>query len=231
MRDRFSEPLLITGLPRSGTSLVAGILGQLGLWLGTTVPGGPANPKGFFEHIGLREQANKRILARLGCDPLGVRKLPLLSNLPRVDRFREHIKNLLDADHYDDISPWGFKDAKLTLLWPVWRDAFPEAQWLVVHRPRELVIRSCLKTHFMRQHSGKIEFWENFCDEYDCRLYALRKAVPSTMQIDASRLIDGDYDLLINVVERMGLTWNTDRVTAFIDPAFWGDRHTGTAQV
>ena len=196
MTKHFLAPLLITGLPRSRTSMVAGILGKLGLWLGTTVPGGASNPKGFFEHYALREQVNKRILARLNCDPLGVKKMPLLMGLPRMEGLQDRVEKIVIADSYNGGSPWGFKDAKLTLLWPIWNNAFPKARWLIVNRPRELVIKSCLKTDFMRQHSGETEFWERFCDAYASRLKQLRTGVPSVMEIDASTLIDGDLEAL-----------------------------------
>lgn len=210
--------------------MVTGILGELGLWLGSTVPGGDlSNPKGFFESFALREKVNKKILTEIGCDPLGVRKLPELHSLPSVKGLRDYIAKLLHADHYDGKSPWGFKDAKLTLLWPIWRETFPDAQWLIVSRPRELVVRSCLKTQFMRQHSVQAAFWERFCDQYDERLAVLREDVSSVMEIDASQLIAGNFTDLMKVAKRMGLAWDSDRVSDFIDPAFWGDRNPGTA--
>lgn len=62
MDDLLDRPVLICGLPRSGTSLTAGILAICGLWLGRTVPGGGSeNPKGFFENVFLRERINKQI--------------------------------------------------------------------------------------------------------------------------------------------------------------------------
>ena len=66
----FKKPILITGLPRSGTSLAAGILSLCGVWSGTTVTGTKDNIKGFYEHVGLREHVNKELLRRLKCDPL-----------------------------------------------------------------------------------------------------------------------------------------------------------------
>jgi len=219
-------------MPRSGTSMVTGLLGELGLWLGNTVPGGDrSNPRGFFEHAALREQVVKQILTRLGCDPLGVRKLPMLVNLPQVGGLRDRVETLVRAEGYDGASPWGFKDAKLTLLWPIWHSAFPDARWLIVSRPRDLVIRSCLKTGFMRQHSDRAEFWEKLCNEYDRRLADLRKFVPSVMDIDASDLIRGDFDPLSQVAARMGLTWNAGCLDGFIDPAYWGDRNPGSADI
>ena len=64
-------PILITGCPRSGTSLTAGIINKCEAWGGEMVGPTPHNPKGFFENIGLREKLTKPVLSAMGCDPLG----------------------------------------------------------------------------------------------------------------------------------------------------------------
>ena len=182
----FDDPLLITGLPRSGTSTVDGILGELGLWLGKTVTdGNPANRKDFFENVSLRENVNKNILRKLECDPLRVGKLPDLENLPHISGFSRAVETMIKAEGYDGHSSWGFKDTKLTLLWPCWREAFPNARWVVVHRPRHLVIQSYLKTHFMNQHSVEEQFWEVFCDAYEARLSVLKAKLSGVVEIDS----------------------------------------------
>ena len=77
MYNYFDSPIFVLGLPRSGTSLITGSLSICGAWIGSTFPGDANNPEGFFEHITIRENVTKNILKQLlGCDPLGVRKLP-----------------------------------------------------------------------------------------------------------------------------------------------------------
>ena len=76
MQDHFNSPIFILGLPRSGTSMIAGAIRICGAWTGVTVPASQANPKGFFEHTVIREHVTKQVLTGLGCDPLGVRKIP-----------------------------------------------------------------------------------------------------------------------------------------------------------
>ena len=113
------RPFLITGLPRSGTSMTAGIFATLGLWTGTTVPGGPENPKGFFEHVALREQVTKGILAGHGFDPVGVRKLPPRDFNPNI-RFnnsltlRQTIEAIIRDDGYEPHRRWMYKGATMS---------------------------------------------------------------------------------------------------------------------
>ena len=98
MNEKFlKRPILITGLPRSGTSLTAGLLDICGAWSGTTVPGSKDNVKGFFEHAMLRETVNKTLLSRIDCDPLGVKKLPP-HELPPINNFKETITDIIVSD-------------------------------------------------------------------------------------------------------------------------------------
>ncbi len=168
MTDYFNSPIFILGLPRSGTSMIAGALGICGAWTGTTVPGDKAsNPKGFFEHVVIRERVIKSLLSYVGCDPLGVRKLPPVDLPGEVDGLADMIKTILEKDGYKFDRHWLYKDAKLTLLWPVFLKAFPDAKWLIVKRDEESFINSCLRTHFMKQHSVDRAFWKKFAEEYN----------------------------------------------------------------
>lgn len=73
--DYFNSPIFILGLPRSGTSMITGAMEVCGVWLGSLI-------EDFFENIFLRECVNKPILSYLGVDPLGISKLPSLSDVP-----------------------------------------------------------------------------------------------------------------------------------------------------
>ena len=72
----FHSPIFITGVPRSGTSMTAGISAELGVFTGATVPPGVSNPKGFFENVEIRESVLKGILKASHFCPLGVKSLP-----------------------------------------------------------------------------------------------------------------------------------------------------------
>ena len=63
-----TDPLLILGGHRCGTSLVSGLLWQAGLHLGALLPAGPDNPRGFFESVDvLASCATIRRLPRKRC--------------------------------------------------------------------------------------------------------------------------------------------------------------------
>jgi len=222
MQDYFNSPIFVLGLPRSGTSMIAGSLGICGAWTGSTVPGGgPENPKGYFEHTVIREHVTKKILTNLGCDPLGVRNLPPIDLQIEVPRLAQVIQEILERDGYKHDNPWLLKDAKLTLLWPIYKRAFPGATWLVVRRDEEGFINSCLRTYFMKQHSQNRDFWKKFAEEYRLRINALINSGANVLEISSPDVVNGQFENLKEVVSRLGLTYREKELKEFISPAYW----------
>lgn len=219
--DVFDRPIFVLGLPRSGTSLVAGVLGICNAWMGRTLPGGVENPKGFFEHIILREQVNKKILAQLGCDPLGVTSLPPPGAVRGIPGLRDTIYRVISAEGYDGKHPWLLKDAKITLLWPAYLDAFPDARWIIVRREVDDIVKSCLNTPFMNQHSSDPGLWRGWAEEYLLRLEKLKSVCPSSSEIWPQQLVEGELGPLRELVANLGLEWKGSEVNEFIDSSCW----------
>lgn len=228
MQDDWRSPIFVFGLPRSGTSMVAGALGVCGAWTGTTVPGvEPENPKGFFEHGVIREQVTKQILIQLGCDPLGVRKLPPVGFRGDVPGFAEMIRDIIEKDGYRHDRPWLYKDAKLCLVWSIFKTAFPDATWLLVRRDPEEVVQSCLNARFMRQHSDTPDFWRRYVEEYQRRIAALQQTDARILAVSSRDIIEGRLEVFKQVVSQLGLSYNEADLKRFISPAYWhGDRDT-----
>jgi len=122
---------------RSGTSLLARLLGLAGVDLGAEsdlAPAAPDNPRGFWEHVGLRE-VNDELLRAFGgswIDP------PELSDGwlrdPRVATIRARAREILARD-FADRALWGFKDPRTSLVADFWREILPgRAVWIVAVR-------------------------------------------------------------------------------------------------
>ena len=222
MPDYFERPIFILGLPRSGTSMIAGALKISGAWTGTTVPGGgTANPKGFFEHIVLREHIIKRVLSETGCDPLGVIKLPPPNLRFETPNLGKVISEIIRLDGYRFDRPWLYKDVKLTLLWPLFFRAFPSATWVIVRREPRDIINSCLRTSFMKQHSTDIKYWENFINEYLLRISLLKESGARFLEVQSEDVIAGKLDNMQNMISQLGLVFNKSALVDFISPDFW----------
>jgi hypothetical protein len=114
-------PVCITGMHRSGTSLVANLLSLCGLYLGKEqdlMPATADNPKGYWEHRKFLI-LNNEILAELGGDwesPAAV--LEGWAEEVRINYLRTKAEILLQefAGH----EPWGWKDPRTSLTLPFW---------------------------------------------------------------------------------------------------------------
>lgn len=212
-------PIFVTGLPRSGTSLVTGVLNICGAWVGDTFPGDPFNRKGTFENKAIRENLLKPYLALIPSDPLGLDPLPPLNVEPFIDpqRWRKLVLDTVSAQGYRG-GPWAYKDAKLALCWRIWAEAFPDAKWVIAHRPGEDVIASCIRAEPMARRMGyRAERWIEWASAYEKHRDGItRKVVP--VRSDA---LFGDLAGIARVVEQLGLTWRSGIVRDFIDRRLW----------
>lgn len=184
------------------------VLASQGLFLGETIPGNADNPNGYFENRRIRENHLKPILRAVGADPRGVAPLPRTEALPPFPDLARRLLSALREEGYDGTIPWGYKDPKLTLLWPLFARAFPQATWLILRRDRDKVLTSMTKASFLRRHSTSTEFWKPFCAAYDSRLTALRASPCSVFTADADALAGGDVSCLEPVCDAMGLSFD-----------------------
>jgi len=128
--------VVVLGMHRSGTSLLAAILSALGVDLGDRLLRAPVpdNAMGYWEHEGI-VAAQEAILAALGRDwhlPQGT--LPFPPGWPARDDVRAErarlrailVTETARAGPGGGAAPWGFKDPRTMRLLPLWRDLFAE---------------------------------------------------------------------------------------------------------
>jgi hypothetical protein len=134
--------VVVLGMHRSGTSLLARLLGLAGVGLGKDASLAPAaedNPRGFWEHTQLRE-VNDALLQLFGGSWPNPPSLPAnwLQD-PRVEPLRARAREILAQD-FQDLPVWGFKDPRTSLLADFWRDLLPgRVAWIVaVRNPLEV---------------------------------------------------------------------------------------------
>ncbi len=197
--------------------MIAACLAASGAWIGNTTPGNDSNPKGFYEHVALSELLIKPMLSSLGCDPLGVAQLPPLLT-PKLEGLTQKILGIIESDGYAQNRRWMFKDAKLTLLWPTFYQAFPQADFIIVRRNANSIINSCLDTDFMRQHSSQESFWEQFVANYMRRMDYLKYSTANWHEIWVDDALDGDLSALRALATALGLDYVESAVSSIIDP-------------
>ena len=137
----------VTGMHRSGTSMIARLLNLCGLYLGPPdriVPPGEGNPLGFWENQDM-DRLNEDLLAHLagGWDFL----LPPITegweSDPGLSPLRDRANRLIQA--LGQHEPWGWKDPRCSLTLPFWKSLLPGLKVIVCLRHPLEVVRSLKK--------------------------------------------------------------------------------------
>ena len=129
-----SDGLMVLGMHRSGTSLMARSLLEAGVDVGARLLGGSAgNPDGHFEDAVVVEH-DERLLAALGrrWDEVPVADERTLPDAERAS-FLASVSGYL-ADDRGRRSHWAIKDPRLCLFASTWREAIEAAGVLITAR-------------------------------------------------------------------------------------------------
>ncbi len=218
-------PILITGAARSGTSMVAGIIHLCGAWGGQMSGPTQWNKKGMFENAAIRNDIVKPFLRKLGADPLGQNPLPDVVDCLAIasktgKTWRQQIERIAREQGLGR-EIWFYKAAKACLTWPIWHAAFPDAQWVIVRRRESDIVRSCLRTGFMRAYKNEAG-WQKWVYEHEKRFYEMQAAGLDIIEIWPEWMIaNEDFSEIKAAVLSLGLHWQEARVREFVDPALW----------
>ncbi len=227
------NPILITGVPRSGTSMVAGAINICGAFGGVMRGPNKNNARGMFENASIVQNIIKPYLRGIDRDPLGQYPLPDVRTLPIPNDLAANVQNVLINEGHTG-GPWMYKGAKMCLMWPAWAHAFPDAKWIIVRRCTGDIVQSCLKTNFMRAFAHKatqkavgakseIEGWLWYVRQHEKRFVEMMEAGLNVKIIWAQRMVEGDYTQLYEAMDWLGLEWNSE-VFNFVDPKLWKAR-------
>ena len=162
MVERPLGPICIIGMHRSGTSMVARLLRQCGLYLGPDdhlLGPDHANPAGHFEHTGILK-INEAILRRFD----GSWDFPLSlaagwEQAPQLEDLRAEARSLVGS--FSDQSLWGWKEPRTTILLPFWKSLVPCLRFVVCVRSPLDVAMSLAKRNQMPIDHGAF-LWNRY---------------------------------------------------------------------
>ena len=161
-KSSVTAPVAVTGMHRTGSSMVAKMLHLGGLWFGDDedfISPAPDNPEGFFEHERLVRLNDELLEATGGAwdypPPIG----PLAVDDPRIAglalRAREMIGELSVHGH------WGWKDPRICLTGAFWLDLLPDLNFIVcVRHPVEVAMS--LKRRNRISYALALSLWETY---------------------------------------------------------------------
>lgn len=199
-----STAVCVTGMHRSGTSVVAGALAPLGASLGD--PGrmlkpGADNPKGYFE-IRAVVELDDELLAHLGgaWDQPPVLD-PGWEHGPGLAPFRERASALLD----DSFGPAtgraptiAWKDPRLSVLLPFWRTVTPIATTVIVVRDPVEVAASLAVRGYSVGAAQAASLWLRY-------LYAATAADPGHLLVRHGDIFEDLPGTLARLAAHIGL--------------------------
>lgn len=134
------QVVIVTGMHRSGTSLVAAILQSAGVDMGSRLLGPhPSNPQGHFEDLDFLE-LHKACLRRLNRSII-VRDPRSLEGFTPPERDRA--RALIEARAGKSL--WGWKDPRSALFLESWGKLLPDANWVFLYRQPMDVVLSLLR--------------------------------------------------------------------------------------
>ena len=207
------EPIFITGIARSGTSLIAGIINLSEAFMGNTFQGNRHNPKGMFENIDIIDNLVKPYLKNNNLDPKCQYPLPDFKKLNIDENWNKKVKSIFENQGYKE-GPWAIKDAKMVMLWPIWSNAFPNAKWIIVRRSEDKIIDSCVRTSFMDRFNDKND-WQWWIDKHLEQLSKLKENV-KFFEIWTEEAIENRW-LIKNMINWLNLKYDHQKIDEFID--------------
>lgn len=159
-----SALVCITGMHRSGTSMVARALAAAGLWLGPAdrlMPPQADNRQGFFENLDL-VRLDDELLDRLGgawdCPPPRAAEPAGALVMPLAARGVELLAALLAGAQG---TPAGWKDPRAALLLPFWRSLAPQLRLVVCLRHPLAAARSLRERNRVSLRYG-VALWQAY---------------------------------------------------------------------
>ena len=216
------QPILITGIPRSGASMIAGVINRCGAFGGDM-----SNYKGVNENDAIKETLEKPYMIDIDADETGQYPLPENKNIKIPYSWADTISEIMIRQGYVK-GEWFYKSFRASLIWPVWYHAYPRTKWVIVRRRTGDIIESCVKTGFMKAFKdenkrnainvqSEEDGWLWWVHEYEKRFVEMITEGLDCKVVYPQRLVYGDYSQLYEMLDWLRLKWSPS-IFNYIDP-------------
>jgi hypothetical protein len=222
--DNSNSLILVTGVQRSGASIIAKIIDMCGAFTGRT---SEMMENDFVkDFVGVYYDSMK--IDRKAQFPLpDTKEMMIPVNWKKQIYIRLNLEMIKIAENQS----WMFKSSTNCQIWPIWNYAFPNAKWIIVRRRTGDIISSCMKTAYMDAFKDKInqklvganseqEGWLWWVHEHEKLFVEMIEAGLNCKIIWPERMVNGDYSQIFEMLEWLGLKWD-DSIINTIDPMLW----------
>jgi hypothetical protein len=168
-------PVVIVGMHRSGTSLIARLMKQLGMFTGKVVEQNDESPlfirlNDIILSIAHASWDQPEPLLKIFQDDAIVAKVAEIIKeiLLRPENLRQYLPECKGPEFLSR-AVWGWKDPRTTITWPVWRKVFPGMKLIFVHRngvdvARSLQVRASADAEtFQRMSNAQAILFARYC--------------------------------------------------------------------
>lgn len=195
------SPILITGIQRSGSSIVAKALSSFGIFTGET--------SSMHENIQIRHRVND--LYRIMNAPINAQfPLPKLNSQIITKDWAKEIEKELIRQGYSK-GMWLFKSSTICQIWPIWNYAFPNAKWIVVRRKSEDIVNSCMKTAYMNAFCGE-EAWYWWIGEHERLFENMKDAKLNIREIWPEKMLNEDYSEFESILNWLEIPFKKEKI-------------------
>ena len=224
MKTIMGTPVFVTGVERSGSTIIAKIIASCGAYSGEVTP--------RMENIKIKKLLDHYYLFE-DSDPRGQYPLPNIHTLTIHDNWYDQVGMLL-GDKIDS-KPWVYKSTRIAQTWKLWAQAFPDAKWIIVRRKPGDVIHSCLKTGYMKafKHEWErnkvgvhteAEGWNWWIHEQEKRFMEMVGAQLDLKLVWPERMVKGDFDQVFEMLEWLQLPYDQNKVRNLVKPMLWNSK-------
>lgn len=218
-----NQPILITGCGRSGASMVAEAFALCGAFTGGVDT--------FQENIGINQVVESFLHAASYSDNCQY-PLPETSSILIPHNWATRVQTQLKLDGYTE-GPWVYKGVNITVLWPIWKYAFPNAKWVIVCRRTADIVSSYCKTNYKKTKwafknaenvkavggTTERDGWLWLVHQYERRFIEIMESGADYKVVWPERMAFHDYGPMQDLIAWAGLQWNSD-IVAKIGPKF-----------
>lgn len=230
-----NTPIIVTGMHRSGTSMIAMLLAQYGVDMGSRlIPGNRHNRRGYFEDADF-VALQRSMLASATAE--GVRGWPDWGwtedecfDTTKLASFAPQAQRLLEL-RATGAALWGWKDPRSTLLLEFWAEMLPEARFLLIYRYPWNVADSIqrLSAPVFNEHP---EYAWAIWQFYNRRLLAFHQRFGErSLLVSADRLFAEPEQLPRLIQQRWGIRLAPGRRPNIVDQRLFTTRSSGDPMI
>jgi hypothetical protein len=230
--DSLNNPILVTGVQRSGATLVAKIISMSGAFTGKCSE--------MLENDGLKSMITTYYKS-IHVDVKAQYPLPNTNELLIPNNWNQQVEQCLkhEATRIEQGQSWMFKSSTNCQIWPIWAHAFPNAKWIIVRRRTGDIITSCMKTMYMAAFKDQTilksigaktpqDGWLQWVRIHEKLFVEMIETGLNCKIIWPERMVMGDYSQIHEMLEWLGLRWD-DSIIKTIDPLLWKSKKKGVS--